>query len=605
MPTQAMDNEVTFLSGVDASGRIAANTFWRWNYSTPAGYQDTNKTGKWGNPIAGTGGTVTYYFDPNGNFSAREQQMFSTIFSLWSAVANVQFTPTTSRWAAQLTIKTWEIRNAYSGVPSGSSRIGTVRSTSLNQFTSGVISIDSQSYPSDALDNGKDWYCVIHEVGHVLGLGHAGPYDGSLNTMTQQFGTCDTEQWTLMSYISPAYVARYDDQYSPRGTDWKGEYPTTWMPLDILAIQRLYGLPTSTPLSGGQTFGFHCNIAGAIEPLFDFTKNSKPVITIWDKGSNNTLDLSGFSAAETVNLNPGTFSSVAGLTNNVAIAFDTAIDTLVCGSGNSKVICNNDGDRVRGGAGNDTLVGGAGNDTLIGGLGNDQFVLAGNLRSTDKIDGGSGTDTVILSGDYTGAHALVCSATTMVNVEKIVLAAGHSYKLTTNNATVASGQALTIGGSALSARDVLAFNGAAETNGRFIIIGGLGADNFTDGAGADTFVYTSAAQSTSTHFDTVNGFNFANDIFDIPGNLGTIKAIDKAVTGGKLSTATFDANLTTALSGHLGAHHAVLFTPNSGTLSGKTFLVVDFNGTAGYQASHDLVIRLTGQTGTLAAGVFH
>ena len=43
---------------------------------------------------------------------------------------------------------------------------------------------------------------------------------------------------------------------------------------------------------------------------------------------------------------------------------------------------------------------------------------------------------------------------------------------------------------------------------------------------------------------------------------------------------------------HLGKHHAVLFTPDSGDLSGTTFLVIDTNGVAGYQAGADLVIQL-------------
>jgi serralysin len=66
------------------------------------------------------------------------------------------------------------------------------------------------------------------------------------------------------------------------------------MILDILAAQRLYGPATSGPLaSGGQVFGFHSNITGLIAPYFDFTVNTHPVITIWDGGLNNTLDLSG------------------------------------------------------------------------------------------------------------------------------------------------------------------------------------------------------------------------------------------------------------------------------------------------------------------------
>ena len=40
---------------------------------------------------------------------------------------------------------------------------------------------------------------------------------------------------------------------------------------------------------------------------------SKPVITLWTNGTNNTFDVSGFSDAATINLTPGTFSSVGGL----------------------------------------------------------------------------------------------------------------------------------------------------------------------------------------------------------------------------------------------------------------------------------------------------
>ena len=47
---------------------------------------------------------------------------------------------------------------------------------------------------------------------------------------------------------------------------------------------------------------------------------------------------------------------------------------------------------------------------------------------------------------------------------------------------------------------------------------------------------------------------------------------------------------------HLAGHHAVLFTPSSGAFSDKTFLVVDANGVAGYQAGADLVILLGGNS---------
>ena len=58
---------------------------------------------------------------------------------------------------------------------------------------------------------------VIHEFGHMLGLGHGGPYDGKVDPMTQQFGPYDMRLWTLMSYIGPDEAARYASQLSGEG----------------------------------------------------------------------------------------------------------------------------------------------------------------------------------------------------------------------------------------------------------------------------------------------------------------------------------------------------------------------------------------------------
>jgi len=325
-------------------------------------------------------------------------------------------------------------------------------------------------------------------------------------------------------------------------------------------------------------------------------------------------------------------NTITGGTGSDTLNGGTGADHLIGGAGNDTYIVDNAGDVVTeaASAGTDTVkttlasytlganvenliytgtsnFAGTGNslaNMITGGAGNDTFNLGAYLTAADKIDGGAGTDTLNLSGNYSAG--VTFNSTAVKNVEKIVLAAGYNYKLTTNNATVASGQTLTINGSALSASNVLTFSGAAETDGHFVIIGGKGADQLTGGALSDTFTYTSAAQSTSTHYDTITGFKFGTDSFDIPGGAGVITGINTKVASGSLSTATFDANLTSAISSsHLGAHHAVLFTPTSGTLSGATFLVVDLNGVAGYQAGSDLVVRMNGSSGTFTAGGFH
>ena len=274
------------------------------------------------------------------------------------------------------------------------------------------------------------------------------------------------------------------------------------------------------------------------------------------------------------------------------------------GSGNFTGTGNSLSNVITGGSGNDVFnLSQGGNDTASGGAGSDTINMGAALTAADKIDGGAGNDTVTLAGDY-ATSPRVFGATTMVNVEKLTLGAGHNYNLTTNNATVAAGRTLTVDGSALGTGNVLTFNGAAETNGHFIIIGGKGADNLTGGALSDTFVYTTAAQSTSTHYDTITGFNFTNDFIDTPGTAGAITGINSALNAGTLSTASFDTNLASAMSGQLTAHHAILFRPNSGTLSGDTFLIVSLSNTAGYHSGTDLVIRLNGPSGTPAASDF-
>jgi Ca2+-binding RTX toxin-like protein len=282
-------------------------------------------------------------------------------------------------------------------------------------------------------------------------------------------------------------------------------------------------------------------------------------------------------------------------------------------------------DFIAGGAGDDVLGGNDGNDTFDlshggadkadGGAGDDVFDLGGALTAADVIAGGIGKDTVVLDGDY--SHGLVFGAATMIDVEKLVLAGGHSYTLTMNDGNVAAGTELTVDASKLAKSDVFVFDGSAEMDGSFTVKGGRGADAITGGAGNDTltggkgndvltggggadvldggsgadrFVYHSAAESTGALFDTIEKFSVKTDKIDL---WFAVNAVDKMVTGGALSLAHFDGDLASAIdAAHLGMHDAVVFAPDSGDLAGESFLIVDVNGVAGYQAGQDLVIEL-------------
>ncbi len=412
-----MSDEVAFIAGVYPDGTLPLYAFSAWNSDTPATYTGGfTDTAKWGAPTAGTaGGTIKYFFNPSSNWTPTEEQFIAAGLALWSDVANISFVPTANVSQAQIVFTRGSDGGAAtSPTTTAGDGAGVTGGSVLLTLTKATVSIDTSVAGfgpingSFTADGGYPIMTFLHEEGHAIGLGHAGPYDGDVNESTQQFSPYDTRLWSIMSYIEPRTTsAQYFSQYPVTGTNWgsSGGFhndPTGLMPLDILAAQQLYGAPVSTPLSGGQTFGFNSNIAGPSGMFFDFTQNTNPILTIWDAGTGNTLDLSGFNTASTINLNPGTFSSADGMTNNLAVAFNTSLDTLILGSGNDIAIANNDGDTIKGGLGADTLTGGTGNDTLNGGAGN------------DTLNGGAGVDTAVFSGSRSAYTVTRSGLTTTV-----------------------------------------------------------------------------------------------------------------------------------------------------------------------------------------------
>jgi Ca2+-binding RTX toxin-like protein len=202
---------------------------------------------------------------------------------------------------------------------------------------------------------------------------------------------------------------------------------------------------------------------------------------------------------------------------------------------------------------------------------------------------------------------------------------GSSYNLTLANGNVGAGDTLTIEASGLTSSDTLKLYGAAVSSGNLDISagagndtliggggtntfdGGLGADKMTAGSGVNYFQYNSVAESTSTGFDTIVNFNASNDKFMFLGAMPSISGIDATVTSGTLGATHFDIQLAQDIgASQLGIHEAVLFTPTAGTYAGDTFLVVDVNGVAGYQAGQDLLVELSHATnlGSLSTANF-
>lgn len=464
-------------------------------------------------------------------FATDQKQATENVLACIEELANISFSGTTG--IGQMTF-------ASTSQSAGQGGYAYMPNYSYSHSGSTILSVTELGNGGDVWINrniawtARDWVpghdgyvTLLHEIGHALGLKH--PFEASSNGYFLD-AALNNESHTVMSYTLAPKSTLIAVTGTSTGYWWQTSYlrPSTLMPLDIEAIQYLYGANLTTR-TGNDTY--------------KWTLNPEVLETIWDAGGSDTIDCSNQTLTCIINLQDGSYSSISlrqtdtekrlGLdipdwfapalptdiydgSNNIAIAKGSIIEHAKGGSADDRLYGNATGNLMTGGGGNDSIFGYAGNDTLDGGTGNDS--MAGNtgndyyyVRENGDVvteAAGEGSDTV---------YSYLTSYTLGSNIENARIMNTGSASLSGNNHNnflyAGAGNNVINGG---SGTDSLSYyygnNGTGITVSLAIMVA-----QTTGGSGSDTLSSIESLYGTN-YADKFTGNNEVNYLRGYNGN---------------------------------------------------------------------------------------
>ena len=317
---------------------------------------------------------------------AAGRQLALKALDAWTAVSGIDFAETAG--SAQIAF-----------VDDGPGGVTTTRHHLDGELVSATVNVEARSAAASQAIGGVGYTYYLHEIGHALGLAHSGLYNGQASWADAVFEN-DSYLMSVMSYFDPSYDAAAATGYAR---------PITPMPGDVAALRALYGTGTANP--GDTVYGAGGNADGPLGLALAIAAGDVPnggrlagvdlVFTIVDTGGTDTIDASGFGAAQDIDLRPGATSTATGTEGGLAIAAGSIVENAIGGVFADRLAGNHAANRLSGGDGDDVLLGRLGADVLLGGSGYDALHGGGGH---DVLYGEDGNDRLWGDGHGDALH---------------------------------------------------------------------------------------------------------------------------------------------------------------------------------------------------------
>jgi Ca2+-binding RTX toxin-like protein len=385
--------------------------------------------------------------------------------------------------------------------------------------------------------------------------------------------------------------------------------------------------------------------------------------SIFASADSGSMQLFGGDGADTVNFS----ASTSGQTIVGGNDSSDGNDSLRAGQGNDIVFGNGGNDSMTDAGGSDTYVGGFGNDcigdasgadvlvfgnqgndnvvaigsannTVFGGLGNDNITSFGPIvqlfgnEGADTISTPAGTNVTVVGGNDSADGSDLITGTVTAGIF-FGNGGNDSLQVFSSNVTLVGGQgddsagflgtglvfgnegndtldasiaavATVFGGQgndtivAGLGRDFLQGNEGNDT-----IRGGLSIDTLSGGVGNDVFVYGSGVEDGNNAagggpLELITDVDWSVDRIDTPATI-TYANNFGAGTGVDLVTSA-----TNAINAAIAANNGGFGVAAQFTFTGHTYVAINLDGAANFVDGNDLLLDITGVTGTIASTNF-